>query len=60
MKKYKFEELTPYFKDYAVKQYIAEWLETHPNETLSYDDAMMCCFDDDETMYSREGDIFYE
>ncbi len=54
----KFNELNEDAKAVAVNDYIKGWLETHPEEIFSREDATKCCIDtDDEINYNVNGEM---
>ena len=58
MKTFKYSELTVRSQVKAAEDYRNGWLETHPNDNMTIDDAIELCFDsDDEVLYTESGEI---
>ena len=53
----KFLELSEQAKLTAVESYISGWLETHPNEKYSFDEAKSLCIDDEDCNYDVNGNV---
>lgn len=54
----KFSELNKDAKEVAVNDYIKGWKETHPEETISVNEATDFCMDTDEYVnYDHNGKV---